>query len=202
MKAVGQRLLWHTAEQVLPRKQIAPFNQALMELGSLVCKPANPRCDECPVASLCVTSVTNELGLQKSIPLSGRKIKFTDVSEAAVVVRKNGKVLLRQCAQGERWAGLWDFPRFEIESEGPLFVRDELIAKVQKQTGIEIEPSGLLKTIKHGVTRYRITLDCYEATFASGRVSSNQAKPVRWIPTQKLVDFPLSSTGRKIAKLV
>jgi len=204
MKAAGQRLLWHTAEQVLPRKQIAPFNQALMELGSLVCKPANPRCDECPVASLCAT---NELGLQEStIPMSGRKIKFTDVSEAAVVVRKvvrkKEKVLLRQCAEGERWAGLWDFPRFEIESEGPLFVRDELIAKVQQQTGIEIEPGGLLKTIKHGVTRYRITLDCYEAAFASGRVSSTKAEPVRWIPMRELVDLPLSSTGRKIARLI
>jgi len=132
-KAAGQRLLWHAAEQVLPRKQIAPFNQALMELGSLVCKPANPRCDVCPVATLCAT---NELGLQKSIPAAGKKVKFTDIAEAAVVVRKNGKVLLRQCAEGERWAGLWDFPRFEIESEGPLFVRDELIAKVQQQTGI------------------------------------------------------------------
>jgi len=199
MKAAGQRLLWHTAEQVLPRKEIAPFNQALMELGSLVCKPANPRCDECPVASLCAT---NELGLQNSIPKSARKIKFTDVSEAAVVVRKNGTVLLRQCAEGERWAGLWDFPRFEIESEGPLFVRDELIAKVQQQTGIKIEPGGLLKTIKHGVTRYRITLDCYEAAFASGRVSSTKAEPVRWIGASDLLDLPLSSTGRKIAKLV
>jgi len=199
MKAVGQRLLWHTAEQVLPRKEIAQFNQALMELGSLVCTPNNPRCDECSVAVLCAA---NELSLQKSIPLSSRKMKFTDVSEAAVVVRKNGKVLLRRCDEGERWAGLWDFPRFEIESEGPLFVRDELIDKVRRQTGVEIQPGGLLKTIKHGVTRFRITLECYEAAFASGRVSSTKAKPVRWVPTPQLIDLPLSTTGRKIAKLV
>lgn len=199
MKAAGQRLLWHAAEQVLPRKGIAPFNQALMELGSLVCVPVNPRCEECPVAALCQT---NELGLQDAIPKSGRKVKFTDVSEAAVVVRKNGSVLLRQCAEGERWAGLWDFPRFAIESEGSLFVRGELIAKVQQQTGVVIQPGGLLKTIKHGVTRYRITLDCYEATFASGRVSSTKAEPVCWVPTPKLADLPLSTTGRKIAKLV
>ncbi len=203
MKAAGQRLLWQAAEQVLPRKEIAPFNQALMELGSLVCSPTNPRCDQCPAASLCIT---NELGLQKSIPKSGKKVKFTDVSEAAVVVRKivrkKERVLLRRCAEGERWAGLWDFPRFEIESEGPLFVRDELIAKVQQQTGIVILPGGLLKTIKHGVTRYRITLDCYEATFSSGRVTSTKEEPVRWVPTPELIDLPLSTTGRKIAKLV
>ncbi|MGI9427831.1 MAG: A/G-specific adenine glycosylase, partial [Bythopirellula sp.] len=53
-KTAGQKLLWQTAEEVLPRKDIARFNQALMELGSLVCKPANPICPECPLESLCI----------------------------------------------------------------------------------------------------------------------------------------------------
>ncbi|MCA9232210.1 MAG: A/G-specific adenine glycosylase [Planctomycetales bacterium] len=199
MKAAGQRMLWQAAEAVLPRKDVAPFNQALMELGSLVCTSAKPGCDRCPVALLCAT---NELGLQQSIPRAAKKTKFLDVSEAAVVVRKNGKVLMRQCAPGERWAGLWDFPRFEIESEGPLFVREELISKVRQQTGIEVQPGGLLKTIKHGVTRYRITLDCYEAAYLSGRVSSTRLQPVSWLSPQQLLDLPLSTTGRRIARLI
>ena len=198
-KSAGQKVLWQTAEEVLPRKEIANFNQALMELGSLVCKPANPLCDECPVASLCVA---NETGTQASIPQPSKKVKFTDLSEAAVVVRKKGKVLLRKCAKDERWAGLWDFPRFALESEGPLFVHDELIAKVQSQTGITIEPGGLLKTIKHGVTRYRITLDCYEANYASGKLKLPADKTLRWCAKKELSDLPLSSTGRKIAKLI
>ena len=198
-KSAGQKVLWQTAEEVLPRKDIANFNQGLMELGSLVCKPANPRCHECPVASLCVA---NQSDAQEAIPKSTKKMKFTDVSEAAVVVRKNGKVLVRQCGEDERWAGLWDFPRFEIESEGPLFVADELIAKVKQQTGISIKPGGLLKTLKHGVTRYRITLDCYEASFASGKIGSKNRQPLRWLPLSALTDLPLSTTGRKIARFL
>lgn len=198
-KAAGQRLLWKAAEDVLPRKEVAQFNQALMELGSLVCTPNNPDCENCPVASLCLAK---ERELQDSIPAKGRKMKFTELSEAAVVVRKNGRVLLRQCAEGERWAGLWDFPRFELESEGPLFVHEELVAKVRDQTGIDIRPGALLKTIKHGVTRYRITLDCYEATFAKGRILAAKDNPMRWVPTPKLTELPLSTTGRRIAKLV
>ena len=196
---IGQRLLWQTAEEVLPRKEIAKFNQALMELGSLVCTPKNPGCTECPVSGLCAA---NEAGLQEEIPLAARKTKFTELSEAAVVVRKNGKILLRQCTADQRWAGLWDFPRFELESEGPLFVRDELIAKVRQQTGVKVQPGGLLKTIKHGVTRYHITLDCYDANYVSGKISSTANKPVRWLQVQELGDLPLSSTGRKIARLL
>jgi len=198
-RADGQRVLWHTAEDVLPRKKIARFNQALMELGSLVCTPTSPRCGKCPVASLCAA---REAGSQESIPLAERKTKYTDVSEAAVVVRKKGQVLLRQCAEGERWAGLWDFPRFGIDSEGPLIVRDELIAKVHHQTGIQIDPGGLLKTIRHGVTRYRITLDCYQADYTGGRLRSTKARPLRWLPPPALGELPLSTTGRAIAKIV
>ena len=198
-KSAGQKILWQTAEEVLPRKEIAHFNQALMELGSLVCKPNNPDCESCPVAKLCFSK---QAGIQSELPISAKKTKFTDISEAAIVVHKKGHVLLRQCAQGERWAGLWDFPRFEVEAEGPLFVRDELIAKVQQQTGIQIKPAALLTTLKHGVTRYRITLDCYETQWASGRIRSTAKKPVRWCSPSGLAELPLSSTGRKIARLV
>lgn len=199
MKAAGQRLLWQMAEQVLPRKDIAQFNQALMELGSLVCTPTNPACDACPVAMLCEA---NRLNLQTAIPSPSRKLNFTEIAEAAVVVQKKGSVLLRQCAEGERWAGLWDFPRFALESEGPLFVRDELIAKVRQQTGVSVRPGGLLKTIKHGVTRFRITLDCYEASYDSGRIASTKEGPIRWVQTPELAELPLSTTGRKIARLI
>ena len=199
-KSAGQKLLWQTAEDLLPRKSIAHFNQALMELGSLVCKPNNPNCESCPVASLCVT---NELGAQASIPMVTNKLKFTDVNEAAVVVRKNDQVLVRRCTEDERWAGLWDFPRFAIESEGPLFVRDELVAKVEEQTGVTIDPGGLLTTIKHGVTRFRITLDCYEAKYSSARLKKAvHADTTRWCCLAELDELPLSSTGRKLANVI
>jgi A/G-specific adenine glycosylase len=196
-KSVGQKLLWDMAKQVLPRTNIAHFNQALMELGSLVCTPTSPKCGECPVSPLCGAFQT---GLQNEIPKAAAKTKFTAVREAAVIVKKNGHVLIRQCGVNERWAGLWDFPRFEITSEGPLFVREELLNKTHAQTGIAIKPGNLLTTIKHGVTRFRITLDCYGAQYASGRVSAD--KQIRWIRPVELRELPLSATGRKLANLV
>jgi A/G-specific adenine glycosylase len=198
-KGEGQRLLWRTAEELLPRKGAARFNQALMELGSLVCTPAAPKCDACPVAMHCAAL---KLGLQREIPLAAAKLKPIAVREAAVVVSKNGAVLLRQCGAGERWAGLWDFPRFRVEGEGPMFVREELVAGVREQTGVHIKPGGLVHTLKHGVTRYRITLDCYEAGYAGGRVASTKARPVRWTPMAALAELPLSVTGRRLVQLV
>lgn len=195
----SQRFLWQTAEALLPNKGAGRFNLALMELGAVVCKPADPECEACPVSMHCAAFAA---GLQDKIPKLAAKPKITAVREAAVVVRKNGRVLLRQRPKGERWEGMWDFPRFELASEGPLFVREELVAKVREQTGVAIEPGGLLHTLKHSVTRYRITLDCYAASAVGGRVCSTANRPVRWTPSAEVAALPLSVTARKIAALI
>jgi A/G-specific adenine glycosylase len=111
-------------------------------------------------------------------------------------------VLMRQCGEGERWAGLWDFPRFGIDAEGPLFAQREIVAKVREQTGVTCTLGPLLKTIKHGVTRYRITLDCYRANFVSGPKIPQTVTSQRWVPRVELTELPLSTTGRKIARLL
>ena len=195
----GQRPLWRVAEEILPQKRVAEFNQALMELGSLVCSPKEPKCCECPLSAICAAFAA---GMQHEIPPAKPRAGYTDVREAAVVIRKNGRVLLRRCGADERWAGLWDFPRFAVEADGPLFARTEIAAKVASQTGIECAPGGLLKTIKHGVTRYRITLDCYQAAYVSGRVRATNSAKVRWLRTGEISSLPLSTTGRKLANLI
>lgn len=194
LSTAGQRVLWQVAEDILPRVSVSPFNQALMELGSLVCKPSEPDCDSCPLSSLCAA---RQAGVQQEIPRPKAQKQYTEVREVAVIVRKNGSVLMRHCAPGERWAGLWDFPRFAIEAEGPLFAKVEIVAKLRRQTGITCAPATVVKTLRHGVTRFRITLDCYAAAFVAGRVRPN----VRWTSVEELSALPLNTTGRKIADL-
>jgi A/G-specific adenine glycosylase len=197
--SVGQKILWQFAEEILPNKDVARFNQSLMELGSLVCTPVEPKCHECPLTGVCAA---NAAGLQRVIPAAKPKQTFMELREAAVVVRKNGSVLLRRCGEKERWAGLWDFPRFEVEASGPLLAKREVAEKVAAQTGIACAPGALFKTLRHGVTRFRITLDCYEATYVEGRVRSGRSTEVRWQTRSSLPMLPLSTTGRKIANLI
>ncbi len=192
----GQRPLWRVAEELLPQKRVADFNQALMELGSLVCTPSEPNCPACPVSTMCAA---NAAGLQTEIPPAKPRPVYAELHEAAVIVRKNGAVLVRQCAAEERWAGLWDFPRFTVDAGGNLHVQNELTAKVKLQTGITCGAGALVTTIKHGVTRYRITLDCYTAAYIGGRVHPAKFATIRWLPSRKLASLPLSSTGRRIA---
>jgi A/G-specific adenine glycosylase len=195
----GQKTLWSFAEALLPRREVGTFNQAVMELGSEVCTPKSPGCDNCPAFDLCPTRAQS---LQASIPSPKRKTRYTAVREAAVVVRRRGKVLVRQCGPDERWSGLWDFPRFRVSAAKGAKFRRELMEKLVEQTGVEASFGEKLTTIKHGVTRYRITLDCFEAVYVSRAKNGASVGPLKWVRPRELGDLPLSVTGRKIATLI
>jgi A/G-specific adenine glycosylase len=197
-KSAAQRLLWRFAEELLPKKDVGTFNQALMELGSEICTPREPLCDRCPVARLCPT---REQGLQELVPAAKKKTQYEEVHEAAVVIRRRGKVLVRRCGPDERWAGLWDFPRFPISARNGAALRRELAEKVADLTGVTIQPGEKLASIKHGVTRFRITLSCYAAEFLQSNNHRSNGN-LKWLRPSELEGYPLSATGRKISRLL
>jgi A/G-specific adenine glycosylase len=200
----GQAYLWSVAEAILPDEHCGAFNQALMELGSEICTPKSPSCERCPVASLCQA---RQRGLVEKIPRPAKRTIYEEVTELAAIVRRGSQVLLRHCQPGERWAGLWDFPRFAASNgagsgKGAVNgqIVEELAAGTQRLTGLRIEPGEHLLTIKHGVTRFRITLHCYEAT-VKGRAKKLD-EVTRWVPVESLAEYPLSTTGRKISRML
>jgi A/G-specific adenine glycosylase len=196
----GQKLLWQFAEELLPNREVGHFNQALMELGALVCTPRAPACLECPLQKLCPT---HQAGLTARIPAPKQKTRYEELTEAAVVVKdRGGKILVRRCQPGERWAGLWDFPRVAISSPGAEQPDPAVVAAVRKLTGLEVELGAHIATLKHGVTRFRITLHCYHARRRRGKVAAAQHDALRWIEASELHDLPLCTTGRKLSALI
>jgi A/G-specific adenine glycosylase len=215
LNAAGQRLLWSAAAAILPSRNSGTVNQALMELGSQVCLPRQPRCEACPVNALCATSRD---GLQQVIPRPPAKSFVEHVREAAVVLRDGQLVLLIQHAHGRRWAGLWDFPRFAV-ADGPEPPGEQVALHVAANCSLSISIGQRLATIRHGVTRFRITLEVYCAQLAAGRrrtrIDSKHADrggangeiqpryaQQRWVRIDELSEYPLNTTGRRIATML
>jgi A/G-specific adenine glycosylase len=196
--AEGQSLLWAMAEAVLPRQHEGRFNQALMELGGQVCEPRQPRCESCPAALLCRT---NQQGLQQEIPTPKVKTRAEAVREVAMLIQHRGRVLLLQWPEGRRWAKLWDFPRFPVHAEQTAALHQEIVENVQHLTGAVVIPGKHFKTLTHGVTRFRITLECYHAKYVTQAEEHRGALETRWVHKSELSDYPLSSTGRILAQL-
>jgi A/G-specific adenine glycosylase len=195
----GQALLWSWAEALVPPEEPGLFNQAMMELGALICTPREPRCLLCPAASLCPT---RKLGLQDRIPRPKAKVRFEAVREGAVVVRRNDEVLVVRHAEGGRWAGLWDFPRYVLDAETEPAAADELQARLAASPGVKVAVDRRLATLKHGVTRFRITLDVYAARYLGGRLKPAGFAEVRWCRPDELTDRPLHRTARQIAQML
>jgi len=195
----GQGLLWQMAEAVLPSSGVGRFNQALMELGSQVCLPRQPACQACPVGSLCEARAA---GLLAEVPLPKRKPAPESRREVALVVRRGRRVLVLQCPEGRRWAGLWDFPRYHVQAEGHTALGRELAERVADQTGLKIRLGSRLTALRHSVTRFRITLECYEARCVPGSNAGPGCGPARWVRPEDLEHYPLSTTGRRLARMI
>jgi len=195
-----QERLWELAEQLLPRTQAGNFNQALMELGSQVCHPRQPGCSSCPLRKLCQAHLQ---GLEQLIPFNSRKVNYESVHEAAVIVsNKRGQVLLRHCQDNERWAGMWDYPRFSFDTRTPAArIQQQLKSGVRSLTDVRIGVAQPMTKLKHSVTRYRITLHCFRSNeLPSSSGNSHRRQDLCWLAPEELDRYPLSSMGRVISR--
>jgi A/G-specific adenine glycosylase len=190
----GKAWVWAAAERVLPAKRAGDFNQAMMELGALVCTPAKPRCGECPVAAHCVAK---RGGLQEQIPPPKKPPEVVEVSEVGVVIRRRGRILLcRRRADANRWQNMWEVPHAErnpAEELGPAAVR-----VARELTGLAVEPGAEVVTVRHGVTRFRITLACVEADAPNGEFVPGFYAAAEWLTPAELAERPVSSPQRKL----
>jgi A/G-specific adenine glycosylase len=189
--------LWLLAESLLPKRRAGDFNQAVMELGALICTPKLPRCTKCPLATECAA---RRLGRQASLPARPVPAKAERVQEIAVVVWKAQRVLLVQRQDDGRWPNMWEFPRSALEAdESP---HDGAHRIVRELTGIRAAPRHELATFKHTVTRYSISLICFDAAYESGKFRAGAYQQGIWMSPGDLSQFPLSSPQRRLARLL
>jgi A/G-specific adenine glycosylase len=226
-------LLWDFAEKLVPTKSPAEFNQALMDLGATVCTPTDPRCDECPVASCCRALVEQA---QAKIPAPKQRPEITETHEAYVAIESAGRYLIYRRPEGERWAGLWDFPRFELPTKScnpkrergsenttrrtatksdcvpdsladasgymdrraTINARRFLERRIATEFGPRVTITERLTQLKHSVTRFRITLDCWLAE-TNGDCRLTTLHPTAWVAPSEFARYPFSTTGRTFA---
>lgn len=155
---LAEQLVTHTSNRqpAIGNRQFptcSHLNQSLMELGALVCTPREPKCDRCPISRHCFAFQKKRV---EEFPNLGKRPAATARRFAAFVVESSGKFLVRQRPSGVVNAHLWEFPNVELDGAPvrPAAAR-EILGFVPK----DLKP---LCTIKHTITRYRITVEAFQ----------------------------------------
>ena len=191
----GQAWLWATAARLLPRARVGDFNQAMMELGALVCSPKSPACGTCPVAKYCAARAD---GSQGRIPRPKLAKPTVDVRDVALVVRDGGRVLLgRRPATAARWANLWEFPHAELRPGETL---DDAAMRLAATIGIAVRLGAEVLTVRHGVTRFAIAMTAFAAARLAGDAGGDFYAEWQWLLPAELPAYPVSSPQRKLAE--
>ena len=168
------------------------LNQALMELGALLCTPREPQCHCCPLRRSCYAF---HAGLTGSLPNLGARTKTTARYFLAVVARQANQVLVRQRPSGVVNAHLWEFPNVEVTGRKP-----GMKEVGQEIFGFRMQNARHLCTIKHTITRYRITLEAHHAEVTEkGLLTSERGK---WCTAAELKKLAFPSAHRQIVDAI
>ena len=193
-----QEILWQKAEELLPKGQAREFNQAMMELGALVCGKL-PVCKACPLQTICSAF---EQGEVPRYPEFASKKAFTEQTDvSAIVQNEQGEFLLIQRPPDGLWGGLWEFPRVTMHEGEDSICATKRAVKETVNASVESEGVILVK-LKHGVTTRKITLLAIAATlkYPASLLEIRECHSFVWGKLEKLNTYPLSSPQAKLLR--
>ncbi len=182
---LAQELVIHAARNTEHVSPCSHLNQSLMELGALICTPRDPKCLLCPVSKHCFAYRNQRVN---DFPNLDKRPTATARRFAAFVVENRGDFLVRQRPVGVVNAHLWEFPNIELNGApaNPAAAARELLGFAPK----ELKP---LCTIKHTITRYRITVETFHVQKTETRSSKGT-----WLPLAELHKLSFPSAHKKI----
>lgn len=187
-EGVVARRLWRIAGQLAPRRGAGELNQALMELGALVCSPTNPRCDACPLARLCVASAA---GASARIPETRRRPAPLSVRHASVLATRGRRVLLERRADGPLLGGMWELPTVALASGDR--VPAALEAGLAGRGLPRVRIGEQIAEVRHSITYRRITV----AVFAAEALRAPAVRTVRFRWLDPRAEIALTGVARK-----
>lgn len=139
----------------MPHGHARDFNQAIMELGALICRKG-PNCGQCPVAQYCEAY---RLGIVHERPILQAKKTSIAMNVATGVLVHGGKIYVQKRIDTGLWAGFWEFAGGRIEDgESP---EEAIVREFMEETGFAVRVRSKLAVVKHGYTSYRVTLHCF-----------------------------------------
>ncbi|NPV78520.1 MAG: A/G-specific adenine glycosylase [Anaerolineae bacterium] len=192
----AERTLWRLASENLPPGRAGDYNQALMDLGAMVCTPRAPSCGGCPLDGLCQARL---LGIQEQRPVRQARSDVPHYTVAAAVIQRDGKTLIARRPSSGLLGGLWEFPGGKQEPSEDITAC--LVREIQEELGAAVQIKATLGIYKHAYTHFRVTIHAFACTLLGNEEPQPlHASEIRWVRPGELEDFPMGKVDRQIAR--
>ncbi len=180
------------AQKLIDPKDPSGSNQAMMELGALICLPKNPKCAVCPVRRSCRALKNDSVSL---FPQRNARPRPQDVFSAAAVIQSKGQILLVRRESKGRFGGLWEFPTFE--SPEPLEPVSFAKAALRREFGLNCRQGTASGSFQHQLTHRTIHMNVVRYAF-SRRPKTGKG---RWVEIRSWRKLPFSRLQLRVAEL-
>jgi A/G-specific adenine glycosylase len=182
------------AKNLLPEGQAGDFNQAMMELGALVCTPYKPKCARCPIGFFCQAYQTmkDPSALPVKVPTKHRP--HYDV--AIGIIWKKGKILIDQRPKEGLLGGLWEFPGGKQELGETL--EQCLAREIREEMDIEIRVQGPFLTVPHAYSHFKVTLHSFQCQHVEGEPNPKKAIDWKWVSPAEISRYAFPKANKVI----
>ncbi|HEY9230834.1 MAG TPA: A/G-specific adenine glycosylase [Blastocatellia bacterium] len=195
--ASTRRRVQQLADALVPAGRAGAFNEALMELGALCCRPKNPLCNECPIRCFCRAF---QEGRVAELPVKSARPAVPHHEIAIGVVHRNGKMLIALRPAEGLLGNLWEFPGGKRQPGETL---DECCRReIKEETGLDVEVGETFAIVPHSYTHFRITLHAFHCRYTGGRAVTHSSQAVRWVKLNELDDYAFPKANKQLIALL
>ncbi|WP_437181987.1 A/G-specific adenine glycosylase [Salirhabdus salicampi] len=184
-KPKTRKIIEEKVSELISREDPSSFNQGLMELGALICKPKNPSCMLCPVQQHCIAY---REGVETTLPIKTNAKKQRTVPYTVLLIKNaEGHVLVQKREEKGLLANLWVFPMIPLQDVDLTNVPHWFYGEY----GLQIEIGDKAKDVKHIFSHLTWELEAFEANLLDGQLDHDRAKFVN-IDELETLPFPVS----------
>ncbi len=187
------------AEKLLPKGLSREFNQALMDLGGLICTPTNPDCGLCPVSKQCLAYLGNFI---EDRPVKGLPQQIIPIEMSTGLLVKDGYIFIQQRLDDDIWGGLWEFPGGRLKKgETPEVA---VIREFKEETGFRVGVCQKITTVIHFYTKYKVILHCYQCYLEQESIlpELNAAQKFHWVKEEQIDAYGFPAGHRKYIEYI
>ncbi|RMD91572.1 MAG: A/G-specific adenine glycosylase [Calditrichaeota bacterium] len=189
-----KRRFVQAARELLPEGKASDFNQAMMELGALICTPFKPKCTQCPINFFCQAYQTMED--PSKLPLRAPSKNKPHYNVVVGLIWHKGKLLIDQRPRDGLLGGLWEFPGGKQEPGETL--EECLKREIEEELQIKVKVQGPFLTVKHAYSHFKITLHSFQCQYIGGDPKPKKAIAWKWVSPRELKKYAFPKANKKI----